>query len=149
MSASNYLVINWLLNHEPFFLVIAIIPRQTQLPSHLGLRTAPVRLVQPLSFICKCDFLISWVFSEKNYNLHSNAKQQSKCSPTIHFILQQVQVLVSEKWRLICLSGILFYFIFHYPPFSGIASCVGTAGTVKWCLLLLQPCCVALGRVLI
>ena len=43
------------------------------------------------------------------------------------------------------------------PPFKGcfylsssrIASCVGTAGTVMWCLLLMRPCCVALGRVLI
>ena len=39
--------------------------------------------------------------------------------------------------------------LFFYPPSSGIASCVGTAGMVTWCLHLTRPCCVALGRVLI
>ena len=38
---------------------------------------------------------------------------------------------------------------FNYPPSSGIASCVRTAGTVMWCLHLTRPCCVALRRVLI
>ena len=37
---------------------------------------------------------------------------------------------------------------FYYLPFSGIASCVGTAGTVTWCLHLTRPCCVALGQVM-
>ena len=34
---------------------------------------------------------------------------------------------------------------FFYPPSSGIASCVETAGAVTWCLHLTRPCCVALG----
>ena len=38
---------------------------------------------------------------------------------------------------------------FYYPPSSGIASCVGTAGTVTWHLHLTRPCCVALGLALI
>ena len=42
-----------------------------------------------------------------------------------------------------------FVFVFNYPPSSGIASCVGTAGMVTWCLHLTRPCCVALEQVLI
>ena len=38
---------------------------------------------------------------------------------------------------------------FYYPPSSGISSCVGTAGTVTWCLHLTRPCYVPLGRVII
>ena len=37
---------------------------------------------------------------------------------------------------------------FFYPPSSEIAPCVGTAGTVMWCLHLKRPCCVAIGWVL-
>ena len=36
-----------------------------------------------------------------------------------------------------------------FPPSSGIASCVGTVGTVMCYLHMTQPGCVALGRVLI
>ena len=43
---------------------------------------------------------------------------------------------------------LLAQYIF-YPTFSGVASCVGTSGTVMWCLHLTGPCCVALGRVLV
>ena len=39
--------------------------------------------------------------------------------------------------------------LIFYPPSSRIASCVGTAGMVTWCLHLKPPCCVALGQVLI
>ena len=46
----------------------------------------------------------------------------------------------SEKWDCI----ILFLFIFHNPPSSGIA-----AGMVTWGRHLTQPYCVALGQVLI
>ena len=38
---------------------------------------------------------------------------------------------------------------FYYPPSSRIASCVGTAGMVTWCLHLPRPCGAALGQVLI
>ena len=38
---------------------------------------------------------------------------------------------------------------FYYPPPSGIASCVGTAGTVMRHLHLTRPCYLAIGRVLI
>ena len=38
---------------------------------------------------------------------------------------------------------------FFYPPSSGIASCVGTAGTMTWRLHLTRPCCVAIEWVLI
>ena len=47
------------------------------------------------------------------------------------------------------LKFIVFSFFFNYPPFSKIAFCIGTAGTVTWCLHLTRPCCIALGRVLI
>ena len=36
-----------------------------------------------------------------------------------------------------------------FPLSSGIASCVGIAGTVMWFLHLTRPCCIALGQVLI
>ena len=45
--------------------------------------------------------------------------------------------------------GTLFFIFLFFSPFSGIASCVGTAGTVTWPIHLTWPCCVALGRVLI
>ena len=45
-------------------------------------------------------------------------------------------------------SYVFIYFNFFLPS-SGIASCVGTAGTMMWCLHLTRPCCVVLGQVLI
>ena len=39
--------------------------------------------------------------------------------------------------------------IFLYLPSFGIAPCVGTAGSGTWLLHLMQPCLLALGRVLI
>ena len=64
-----------------------------------------------------------------------------------HFLdVQKKQVAFNKniyQWKF----GLLHFF--NYPPSSGIASCVGTAGTVTWCLHLTPPCCVALGQVLI
>ena len=55
----------------------------------------------------------------------------------------QVSSLVNGSIRLLLIT------LFLNPPSSGIASCVGTAGTVMWHLHLMRPCCVTLGWVLI
>ena len=63
-----------------------------------------------------------------------------------------IEIKSCKKWgeinswlsRCILLGG-----LFYYPASSGIASYVGTAGTVTWHLHLKRPCCVALGWVLI
>ena len=60
------------------------------------------------------------------------------------------------SWSVVPIAQIIHFHkiienpsFFCYPPSSGIASCVGTAGTVMWRLHLTRSCCVALGRVLI
>ena len=72
-----------------------------------------------------------------------------------HFLCQISFVKVvhtdSKLPRVMCLYVISSFKIacFFYLHSSGIASCVGTAGMLTWCLHLTRPCYVPLGWVLI
>ena len=146
---------------------MGVIPKNFQLPDTQIPETIEYWLLW--SQICVIFSLFNQMFSLIVHILvrYSDATQKTDKHVSVFEILLQISQFaqISHKpdpcvWYSDgTLSGMLMpfeyktiwqsYKLFFYQPSSGIASCVGTAGTVTWCLHLMRPCCVALGRVLI